>query len=94
VSLTCAEVAARVRYRPETIRALARDGRFPSPIDPELHPRLWRWSQRSIEIYEDGRWVVQDSLGLQTPVSPSDRSEPGSARRARSTVTHLEEVPR
>jgi hypothetical protein len=40
----------------ERVRLAYRDGRFPPPIDPDLPPRLWRWSTRMIEAYVNGEW--------------------------------------
>ncbi len=41
--LNAAEVSELIGYAPRTVRDLARQGRFPPPIDPTLGPRLWRW---------------------------------------------------
>lgn len=55
-ALTVAEVSQRVSLTARTIRELARDGRFPMPIDPTLGPRQWRWSPQSIDRYVAGEW--------------------------------------
>jgi predicted DNA-binding transcriptional regulator AlpA len=49
--LTAEEAGALVGYEARSIRALYRQGRFPSPIDPTLGARRWRWSRRAVEVY-------------------------------------------
>jgi predicted DNA-binding transcriptional regulator AlpA len=51
--LTAAQVAHLTGYTATRVRALTRIGRFPQPIDPDLHPRSWRWSRRLIERWAD-----------------------------------------
>jgi len=45
----------------ERVLALYRAGRFPSPIDPDLHPRCWVWSRHVIEQYAAGDHLPNDN---------------------------------
>ncbi|HWL44203.1 MAG TPA: hypothetical protein VNQ73_14775 [Ilumatobacter sp.] len=54
--LTDAQVGELTGYRPELIRQLARQGKFPAPIDATLHPKLWRWSPVVLDRYIAGEW--------------------------------------
>lgn len=63
LTLTTGEVARALGYfhrdgQPNrtVVRALARDGRIPPPIDMELATVLWRWSRAEIEAYVAGQW--------------------------------------
>lgn len=60
-ALDAVAVASRLGYirrnglpNPDAVRRLYRDGRFPPPIDPDLHPRMWRWSPNTIDRYLKG----------------------------------------
>lgn len=55
ITLTSGQVGELLGYSPDTVRRLVRDGRLPAPIDPELGPKLWRWSRSQIEAYVEGR---------------------------------------
>lgn len=39
------------------VRKLAREGRIPGPVDPDLHALDHRWARRDIEAYCDGTWT-------------------------------------
>lgn len=55
-ALTVQRVAERVTYTPRMVRQLAREGRFPAPIDASLPVRQWRWSSVAVAAYVEGRW--------------------------------------
>lgn len=57
--LTVDQVGALVGYPTRRIRALYRDGKFPAPIDPTLHPISWRWSPDAIHAYANGTWTPE-----------------------------------
>jgi hypothetical protein len=66
--MTASEVATEMswltsgdvqRPRPEKVRAMAREGRFPRPIDTNEPVRLWRWSRSDVERYAAGEWSPQ-----------------------------------
>ena len=55
ITATADELAEMLRYKSgAVIRMLYRNGSFPAPIDPELSPRLWRWSVRVVAEYVEG----------------------------------------
>jgi predicted DNA-binding transcriptional regulator AlpA len=58
LTLTAQEVSVLTGYTAHRIRALARNGRFPAPIDPSLNARSWRWSRRLVELWADGQHGV------------------------------------
>jgi predicted DNA-binding transcriptional regulator AlpA len=51
--LTVADIADEFHYSPAFIRTKIRRGEFPAPIDPDYHPKSWRWSRRRIEQWVD-----------------------------------------
>lgn len=53
VALTATQVGELLGYTATAIRALTKQGRFPQPIDPSLHPKQWRWSQTVIRNYAE-----------------------------------------
>jgi predicted DNA-binding transcriptional regulator AlpA len=40
-----------IDFSPSYIRSLYRRGEFPPPINPQMNPRMWRWSRTRIERY-------------------------------------------
>jgi predicted DNA-binding transcriptional regulator AlpA len=54
LTLTADQVGALTGYSRREIYKLARTGRFPAPIDPDLSVLLWRWSRRRLEQWADG----------------------------------------
>jgi hypothetical protein len=53
--LTSADIP---RPRPEKVRAMVREGRFPQPIDMTEPVHLWRWSRADVERYAAGEWSL------------------------------------
>lgn len=53
VALTATQVGELLGYTAQTIRRLTHQGRFPPPIDPDLHPKQWRWSHVVIRRYAE-----------------------------------------
>lgn len=67
--LTAAEVGERLAYRPEQVRRLARQamaghGKFPWPIEPDVSPKLWRWSEAELDLYIDRHSRPARHLGV------------------------------
>jgi predicted DNA-binding transcriptional regulator AlpA len=52
-TLRLAEVADVLGYSVSTCRRLVASGDLPGPIDPDLAPKLRRWSRPLIERYAD-----------------------------------------
>jgi hypothetical protein len=53
LTLTAAEIRddGLIDFSPSYIRSLYRRGEFPPPINPQMVPRMWRWSRTRIERY-------------------------------------------
>jgi hypothetical protein len=53
LTLTAAEIRddGLIDFTPSYIRSLYRRGEFPPPINPQMNPRMWRWSRTRIERY-------------------------------------------
>jgi hypothetical protein len=53
LTLTAAEIRddGLIDWSPDFIRGLYRRGEFPAPINPKMHPRVWRWSRTRVERY-------------------------------------------
>ena len=56
--LTKAETAARVRYHPEALMRLVRQGRFPKPV--RLAATKLVWPEAEIESWQEARVADRD----------------------------------